>query len=185
MRSGESTDPEFRSHLQRLERQLRLFQVISFLALGAVALVTYCAIRPLLKERATGVLRVRGLVVEDDQGRERVLLGAPVPSVGGRKRKDAMTGLLVVGENGADRVALGALTPSVQTRDVTRDRIGAATGLAINDENGNERGGFAVESNDDRIVLGMDYSSGAGEAITLGVIPDQGVSISITIPLLW
>jgi hypothetical protein len=38
---------------------------------------------------------------------------------------------------------------------------------------------FGVESNDDRIILGMDYPSGAGEALTLGVIPGQGVSIQI------
>jgi hypothetical protein len=103
-------DPEFRSHLQHLERQLRVFQVISLLVAGILALTTYFVVRPLLREYSNGVLRVRGIIVEDEQGHERILLGAPVPQVSGRKRKDAMTGVLVLGENGADRVSLGAPT---------------------------------------------------------------------------
>ena len=84
----------------------------------------------------------------------------------------------MLGDNGSDRVALRALALGVQTRGVVKDRIGEATGLAVNDENGNERGGFGVES--DRMVLGMDYPLGASEAIELGVgVPDQGVSIAI------
>jgi hypothetical protein len=131
-------DPEFRVYLRRLERQLRVFQIISLLAIGVLALTTYFIVHPLLREYSNGVLRVRGIIVEDEQGHERILLGAPVPQVSGRKRKDAMTGVLVLGQNGA----FGALSPDLQTKGALKARIGAAAGLAVNDENGNERGGF-------------------------------------------
>ena len=37
---------------------------------------------------ADGVLRVRGLIVEDAAGRERILIGAPVPEAANRVRTD-------------------------------------------------------------------------------------------------
>jgi hypothetical protein len=61
------------------------------------------------------LVRVRGLVVEDAAGRERILIGAPVPAVKGRKRRDDSVGFIVLGENGADRVTLTAPMPEPQS----------------------------------------------------------------------
>jgi hypothetical protein len=38
---------------------------------------------PVHAQNAQGILRVRGLVIEDSDGRARIVLGAPVPSVKG------------------------------------------------------------------------------------------------------
>lgn len=35
-----------------------------------------------------GVLRVRGLIIEDEAGRERILIGAPIPEAANRVRTD-------------------------------------------------------------------------------------------------
>lgn len=35
-----------------------------------------------------GVLRVRGLIIEDGAGRERILIGAPIPEAANRVRTD-------------------------------------------------------------------------------------------------
>jgi hypothetical protein len=120
---------------------------------------------------------VRGLIIEDEKGRERILLGAPVPKVPGRKRRDETSGLIVLGENGADRVAVAAPTPDPQIKGEVSKRIGAAAGLVLDDKDGNERGGFGVLDNDSRVVLGLDYP--AGEAITLAVIPEEGASLQV------
>lgn len=49
----------------------------------------------------------------------------------------------------------------------------------MDDSEGNERGGFGVLDNDSRVTLGLDYPSGAGEALTLSVIPADGASLQV------
>lgn len=66
-----------------------------------------------------GMLRVRGLIVEDENGHERVRLGAPLPDpmIHGvrRKRLAAISGLLISDANGNERGAY-----------VTSDKYGEA-----------------------------------------------------------
>jgi hypothetical protein len=122
---------------------------------------------------------VRGIVIEDDKGHERVLIGAPIPKVAGRKRQDDTAGLIILGENGADRVALAAPVPDPQINGHVSKRMGSGAGLLVDYSEGNERGGFGVLDNDSRVTLGLDYPSGAGEAITLSVIPKDGASLQV------
>lgn len=120
------------------------------------------------------VLRVRGLIVEDDAGRPRIVLGAPVAELRGRLRSDPAVGLLVLDENGVDRVSVGSPTPAPQAGGVVGERVGDATGIEINDPAGNERAGFGwLEGG--RVVLGIDYPDG-GEAVTVFTNPDWGFS---------
>lgn len=173
------TENQLRSAVElrftRAERKLKRFQALSF---GAILVLTACVIYLAQQSRfqtrhSNNVLRVRGLIVEDAMGRERILIGAPVPAVSGRKRRDDTVGFIVVGENGADRVALAAPVPEPQTQGVVAKRIGNAAGLVLDDENGNERGGMGVLDNDGRVTLGLDYPNGTGEAITMAVLPGE------------
>lgn len=123
--------------------------------------------------QSNGILRVKGLIVEDTESRERILIGAPVPAGTGRKRRDGAVGLLVLGENGADRVAIGAPYPDPQIQGRVVDRVGRGAGLVFDDANGDERGGFGVMDNDGRATFGLDYPHGTGEAITLSVLPGE------------
>ncbi|MGH7150207.1 MAG: hypothetical protein ACREIU_05900, partial [Planctomycetota bacterium] len=151
----------------RLERQPRrtrtALAALAVLAVGAAWQAGTAAARP------GEVLRLRGLVVEDAAGRPRILLGAPVPEVKERWRRDDMTGLLVPGEDGADRVAVGAPTPAPQSGGKVGQRIAEAAGLQIMDREGNERGGFGYLDNG-RVVLGLDYPG--REAVALFVMPE-------------
>lgn len=163
-----------------MEGRLRAFQVlfgVTAIAL-AVALISLF-LRPTLRyDQASNVLRVRGLIVEDDAGHDRILIGAPIPPASGRKRKDNTVGLIVLGENGADRVALAVPMPAPQIQGAIGKRIGGGSGLVVDDEQGDERGGMGVLDNDGRMTLGLDYPHGNGEAISLGVLPGE---TSITI----
>ena len=87
---------------------------------------------------ADGVLRARGLIIEDEAGRERILIGAPVPEAANRVRTDEArvqevwasrypdadgymgyyqgyshetNGLLILSEDGFDRLVLGDPVP--------------------------------------------------------------------------
>lgn len=125
-------------------------------------------------DRSGDVLRVRGLIVEDEAGRPRVVLGAPLAELEGRIRTDPTVGLVVLDERGVDRVSVGSPTTAPQSGGVVRERVGDASGIEVNDENGNERAGFGYLEGG-RVVLGIDYADGA-EAVTLFTNPDWGFS---------
>jgi hypothetical protein len=161
------------SRMARLERRLRFFELVVLVLTTGLMVAVWMGLRP-LRARAddsSKILRVRGLIVEDASGRARILLGAPVPKVKDRRRTDDAIGLIVLGENGAERVAVGYPTPAPQIGGHVEQRITPASGIVIDDLNGNERGGFGFLDND-RVVLGLDYPG--CEAVTLAVVPEWG-----------
>ncbi len=142
---------------RRLERTV--------IALAALALSAFA---PQVPE----VLRVRGIVVEDSAGRPRVLIGAPVPSEPGRARADRPSGLVYLSADGVDRLQLGEVG-GPQMGGKIQPRIAAATGLMVNDDKGDERGGFGMMANG-RIVLGLDDAD--GEGVMLFAAPDLAMN---------
>jgi len=164
-------------HLQRQVKNLGRWLKVLVGAYVLLLLVFLVAPRETaFAEKNLNVLRTRGIVVVDEQNRERVLVGAPIPTVPGRKRQDPATGIIVLGENGADRVAVGfELDPQVQGKVVKRISPGA--GITVHDLDGNERGGFGVLDNG-RVVLGLDYEN--REAVTLFVRPEGYAGLAVS-----
>jgi hypothetical protein len=157
---------ELQEHTARLERQVRILRWACVLALTAGVLYATSGLGASgpREDRLGKVLRVRGLVVEDEQGRARILLGAPVPSVAERKRPEPATALVFLSENGADRVAVGFDPLSTK-------RISPGAGILVKDQEGIERGGFTVLENG-RVVLGLDYPNGR-EGVTAFLDPKE------------
>jgi hypothetical protein len=178
--------------IARLERQLRALRRIT-LALG-LALAAAIVVGARAPAADSGVLRVRGIVVEDSLGRERILIGAPIPHAANRVRTDSarvaatwaprfppeyldwyrgyrhgMNGILVLDEGGFDRLAVGHDVPDP---NIGR-RIGRSTGVIVNDAQGFERSGYGLLSVDgaDRVVLGLDRAG--GEAVSL-IVDEEG-----------
>jgi hypothetical protein len=108
------------------------------------------------------ILHLRGLVIEDESGRPRVLLGAPVSNQG-RKRTDTLTGIVFLSENGIDRLTMGSI-PNAQVTGAINKRVANGVGLLLNDPRGNERGGFGFLDNG-RVSLGLDRADGNEGAI--------------------
>jgi len=52
-------------------------------------------------------MRARGLVIVDDQGHERIMIGAPVPSPKEGARRSASTGIVINDQSGYERFGLG------------------------------------------------------------------------------
>jgi hypothetical protein len=147
------------------------------------------------RQQPNGVLRVRGIIVEDSQGRERILIGAPIPYAANRVRTDtsrvralwsrrfpdpdqymryyagyrhSMNGMIVLDERGIDRVAVGDSVPDPNVGK----RIAPSTGIAINDSAGFERTGYGyLSTRPARVVLGLDGNDGREGA---GFIVDDG-----------
>ena len=179
-----STNPD------RLPRAIRWLQ--AYAALLTIALVVL-----FLRSGTTtdDVLRVRGLIIEDEAGRERILIGAPIPEAANRVRTDearvrevwasryedgeaymgyyqdydhAANGIVILSEDGFDRVALGDPVPDP---NIGR-RIGPATGLIINDLQGFERTGYGFIDQDDGWHVGLGLDSDRGEGLTLALDND-------------
>ncbi len=185
-------DEEFAA-LRREVRRLRLGMSVAGVALMVLTVAAFRTAQP-------GVLRARGLVIVDASGRDRILIGAPIPASTGRVRTDSarvariwgprfpkayatyyqsyrhsMHGMLVLDERGFDRLAIG---DSVPDPNIGR-RLGASTGLVINDSLGFERTGYGklTVGGVDRVVLGLDRNDGT-EGLTLSLFDggDMGLS---------
>jgi hypothetical protein len=172
--------------LEKLERDLKRMKLYAgaltcFLVIGALSAFA-------MREQKDGVLRARGLVIVDEAGRERILLGAPIPAAKNRVRTDlqrveatwgkrfpkqymdyykgyrhATNGLLILDANGQDRLALGDSVPDPNIGK----RIAPSTGLIINDADGFERSGYGLLKVKDnyRLVLGLDAGGKEGLAL--------------------
>lgn len=154
------------SHLETRLNQLERFVKVTKILL-VVCVIVGASLFVLARHLGAGtsetrVLRVRGLIIEDEAGRPRMLLGAPV-STDGRKRKDALTGLVLLGEDGIDRMTIGT-TPNAQVNGSLTNRVAGGVGVLVNDPKGNERGGFGF-LDDGRVSVGLDRADGNEGAI--------------------
>lgn len=163
--------------LNALEKRLRWMQV----ALLSVSILLMFLVAPGFSSAGTGatsnqggVLRVRGLIIEDDQGRPRIVFGAPTPNVVGRKRSEGVDGMVLLGPNGADRIVISypGLEPQVMGKVEKRSIAFPSAGLVINDSEGNERAGFGVSDDGTRISLGLDYA----DRDAMGLLVSPGFS---------
>jgi hypothetical protein len=156
--------------MQSTNRQvkvLRVTSVIQFIILLflAMSLLTHHAVRA---GSSSDVLRIRGLIIEDGEGRARILVGAPFPSVTGRKRQDeASSAILFLDPSGSDRLlvgeGIGARINGKIYSQQQRSVPGSSYGINIMDGSGNERGGFgftAVPSGGGRAIIALDRPVG-------------------------
>jgi hypothetical protein len=104
------------------------------------------------------ILRARGLVIEDGEGKPRILVGAPFPNVPARTRQDSTTTAIVfLDGKGHDRLTLGEEPePQVAGKVVTTvHRIAPGFGVVIHDGEGNERGAYGWLANG-RALITLD-----------------------------
>jgi hypothetical protein len=151
--------------LQTLERRWRRTATIAVvLATVALAAALLVALR-----RPPDILRARGLVITDDAGKPRIVLGAPLRDVIADVRLERTVGLAVLDASGRLNVAVGAGNPAVEADGSVADRMGSAVGLNIYDpRNGAERGGMGA-FDDGRAILCLDYGAKGKEAACLSV----------------
>ena len=125
-----------------LRRSVRHLQIaLSGVVIAGLAILLMGA------TRGPEVLRARGLVIVDEQGHDRILMGAPTPASAQRARRDAQTESLVfLGPDGSDRVIVGQ-THDPQVEGKTLKRIAEGWGMAYFDPKGTERGGIGYLGN--------------------------------------
>ena len=166
---SQDTATGLENRLAQIQRKVRLTQTLALVCLCGLVFEGWALTRPgaSLAQEQGKVLHVRGIVVEDAMGRPRILLGAPVAKVEGRKDQEDIYGLIVVGENGTDRVIVCYPLPGSGRQGES------AGGVLLNDARGGERGGYVAADNGE-IVLTLDGTK--DEAIKLGVDPTKPMS---------
>ncbi len=147
--------------IERLEMHIRSLRTA---VLFLVLIIIVGSSAAMFSSGKGNILRVQGLIVEDAEGNPRILIGSPFPEVKARKRQDRTTGILLLDEKGIDRVAIASPVPDPQIKGTVVQRMSPATGIQLNDLNGNERSGYGI-MNSGSVVLGMDYESGEGLAL--------------------
>jgi hypothetical protein len=182
--------------IEQIEKQLqqqKIYTLITSCALGLFLLLSFTG-------KNNDVIRTKGIVIVDEQGRERILIGAPIPEAKNRVRtnlervkeiwgknmskeymgwyKDydhSANGMVILDENGFDRVAIGD-TPDPNIGK----RTGPGTGVVINDERGFERSGYQLLNvkGKNRMVLGLDTNQGT-EGVTLSILEDGTAGLGI------
>lgn len=157
----------------------------------------------LTRNEQFGIIRVKGIVVVDSAGRDRILIGSPVPYSKDRVRtdssmvrkhfaskfrnpdqymgwyqkyKNSADGIIVMNEQGFDRVLLGDKLADANVGV----RMFESSGILWNDAQGWERGGAGVNTTSDgksRPVIGLDDES--GEAMHMVCLEDGSKGIII------
>lgn len=96
----ESDGANFKARLERLEqsvRRTRIFAAVTVIGLLAIWLT---ALAPRQASDVKDVIRTKVLVIEDSEGRERIVLGAPMPDARG------YTGMKILNPDGAEQFAV-------------------------------------------------------------------------------
>lgn len=95
------SDTLLTERLIQLERAVRR-QRLALWAFGTAALAVLVMPVTGAQQPVSDTVRTRNLVVEDAQGRPRIVMGAPLPSIGGQAR----SGIRINDPDGAERLGL-------------------------------------------------------------------------------
>ncbi len=185
--------------IKQIEKQLKFQRIYALIT--TIALVVFIILTFRNKGNNFGIIRAKGIIITDSLGRERVLIGTPIPFAKNRVRtnlskvkeawsksfpekymdwykedNNSANGIIILDEQGFDRIAIGNPTPDPNIGK----RIGISTGMVINDEFGYERTGYAVTNVDgkNRVVLGLDRNNGT-EGATLAILEDGSAGLGI------
>ncbi len=190
-------DNQLQSLQQQLIQQKKLLNKIILLASLIILGLASRLLFSFSEADENKVLRAKGLIIVDNEGRERILIGAPVPQARNRVRTDTArvralwshrfgnadqymkwyqnynhksNGILILDEQGYDRVCMGDGVPDANIGQ----RIGKQTGLIFCDNHGFERGGIGVlnvGNDENRVVMALDGENGT-DATGISVMED-------------
>lgn len=183
------------TEINQLKQELRWMRMAT---LACLLLTASMFIFSFQRNQDHDIIRARGIVIVDSAGRDRILIGAPLPPSRYRVRTDTAqvrrhwagsypdpaafmqwyagyqhdaSGIVVLNEQGFDKVLIGDGLPDPNTGKRMVDH----SGMLWNDDLGYERGGIGVgrlkEGGLYRNVVGLDDAT-TGEALHMVVMED-------------
>lgn len=192
---------EVLSRLRKLEKKYNRLRITSF---GLMFLLVLIFATGFIKVSNSELIRTKGIIIEDENGRDRILIGAPIPFSRDRVRTDTSLvrqywsknygakasefmkwyegyyhgaeGIVIMNEQGFDRVLVGDKLADPNSGK----RMFESAGITWNDKEGWELGGAGVNTTEDgksRAVIGLDDSS--GEAVHVVALEDGTKALMI------
>lgn len=183
------------SELVKLNKQVTWMRWYVLISSSAILVFMISAFSE--PEKKFGIIRAKGIVIEDSSGRDRILIGTPIPFSNDRVRTDSnlvrkywaknfeedsnqymqwyknyyngAEGIVIMNENGFDRVLLGDKLADPNTGK----RMFEPAGILWNDKEGWELGGAGVNTTKEgksRSVIGVDDKD--GEAVHIIALED-------------
>lgn len=173
MRENSAAEGDATAKIDALHRRVTVLERWVRLCAGTVV-VLLAGVLVAARPSTDDIIRTRGLVVVDAQGRERIVIGAPLDSVSTNTALAGVAGTVIFDTTGRVAVAVGQNNPAIAGGRVVR-RIGASNGLNIYDpRSGDERGGIGAFASG-RANMCLDYSAGK-EAVCATVADDDSYS---------
>lgn len=100
--------------MRKADRTVKI--LLALLVIGVWGLLLQSVVRPAHAEPAPGdpakvpsVIKARSVVIVDDEGRDRIVLGAPVPDTKDGKRVSPATGMIILDPKGYERFGVGLM----------------------------------------------------------------------------
>jgi hypothetical protein len=186
---------EVLSRIKKLENKYNRLKIISLGVFSLLLVIVFGL--GFISINESEIIRTKGIIIEDENGIDRILIGAPIPFSKYRVRTDTSLvrkywsdvagvdanqymkwyneyyhgteGIVIMNEEGFDRVLLG---DKLADSNVGK-RLFEAAGITWNDKKGFELGGAGVNTTEDgttRSVMGLDNPN--GEAIHLVALED-------------
>lgn len=156
--------------VRKLESELKIYKKFTFLGFLLI-IVAFITLGFTISDTSHKgeIIKAKGIALLDDNGNERILIGAPIPESEDRLRSDSAVGMIILNKKGIDRLVVGAPTANPQVKGEVKKRIAESTGIAINSKEGNERGGFGIleYKGSERVVLGLDHKNNEGLSLML------------------
>lgn len=191
-------EKEIIQRLEKIEKKYKNLKKLcgGFMLLLALSLLTFGFTRT-----EKDIIKAKGIIIQDEMGRDRILIGAPIPFSKDRVRtdtsmvrkywasqfknpdqymkwykeyKNSADGIVFMNEKGFDVVQVG---DNLSDANVGQ-RMFRSTGILWNTQNGWERGGAGVNTTADgksRPTIGLDDES--GEALHLICLEDGSKGI--------
>lgn len=194
-------DKDVLQQLEELKKNYKKLKTI--ITVSACLLMTGLLTLSFVRENKFGLIRAKGIIIEDETGRDRILIGAPIPPSKDRVRtdtalvrkfwagkfrdpnqymkwyasyKNSAEGIVFMNDKGFDVVQVG---DNLSDANVGV-RMFRSTGILWNTQDGWERGGAGVNTTKDgksRPVIGLDDDS--GEAMHMVCLEDGSKALII------
>lgn len=191
-------EKEILPQLQEIQRRYKNMKRL-FIGFVCVILISIFLLG-FTKNDRFDLIRAKGIIIEDENGKDRILIGAPIPHSQHRVRTDtnlvrkyfaseiypkdpnkymewyknyrhSAFGMVVMNERGIDVMQLG---DQLSDPNVGR-RIFLPTGILLNNQKGLEVGGFGTHEFEDGrsgVALGLDDPANGREAFHALVLSD-------------
>ncbi len=191
-------EKEILKQLQEMENRYKKMKQL-FIGFVSLTLIVVLGLG-FTKTDKFGLIRAKGIIIEDESGKDRILIGAPIPPSKNRVRTDtnlvrkyfasevypkdpnkymewyknyrhSAFGMVVMNEKGIDVMQVG---DQLSDPNVGR-RIFLPTGILLNNQKGLEVGGFGTHTFDDGrsgVALGLDDPANGREAFHALVLSD-------------